>query len=117
MSFQIGVIRALLDARHVPFQIVLNRRQGYKDGNGFFSDVFEFLKAEFPGITIQIDESPSASAYYQGLRALIQVQSGGRDVELGDLGFTDWMRQLLNIKSERLCISSLSIDRLMQITA
>jgi len=117
MGFHIDVVRAILGAKNVPYQIVLNRRPGYKDGERFFSTIVTNIHTEFPDIPVEVDRTPSTSAYYQGLRAVFQVQSDGRNIELGDLGFTDWTRQLLNRKSERLCISSLAIDRLMQITA
>ena len=39
------------------------------------------------------------------------AQIGGETAEVGDAGFTDWTRRLLNRKSERLLVSALSLDR------
>jgi len=117
MGFHVGVVRDILSARHVPFQIVVNRRLGYKDGDGFFTAAIDHLRADFPDVPVQIDEQPNTTGYYLGLRAVFRVHADGRDIDLGDLGFTDWTRRLLNKKSERLCISSLALDRLLQLTA
>ena len=93
--------------------VSFNRRVGYKDSEGFFTNVVEAVKSAFSNIEILINEEENNTIYYKGLQATINASVEGNTFEIGDIGFTDWTQKLLNNKSERLLISAMSLDRQM----
>jgi len=93
--------------------VSFNRRAGYKDPEGFFNQTIEAVRANIDDMEITIGEHENHTAYYKGLQATINAQVGGKIIEIGDIGFTDWTQKLLNNTSERLLISAMALDRQM----
>ncbi|MCL2122403.1 MAG: hypothetical protein FWH28_09165 [Clostridiales bacterium] len=93
--------------------LTLNRRSGYKDGDGFFHRAAEALRENLHDIEIVIDEREDHTTYYKGLQATMHAQINGRSFEIGDVGFTDWTQKLLNNPRERLLTSAITLDRQM----
>ncbi len=94
----------------LPFTVKLNKRGGYKDIDGFFSQVSEALTKGLPDISIEIDPTENGTGYYKGLRVTMNIPLNGELSEIGDMGFTDWTQKLLGRPGERLLISSLALD-------
>jgi len=94
-----------------PLSLSLNRRQGYKDSEGFFERIVEAVKKNLPDMEVFIDERENSTAYYKGLQATLSAAINGSRAEVGDIGFTDWTQQLLNNPGERLLISAMALDR------
>ncbi|MFD8492105.1 hypothetical protein [Amycolatopsis sp. NPDC059657] len=64
---------------------------------------------------VEIVDDPHRSTgrgYYLGLCFKVCVVLGDDRIEVGDGGFVDWTRELLNNRKERLLISGLGIERL-----
>ena len=93
--------------------VSFNRRTGYKDPDGFFDRVIGLVKDSFPDMEITINEQENNTTYYKGLQATLNAQVNGKVIEIGDIGFTDWMQKLLNNSGERLLISAMALDRQM----
>ena len=93
--------------------VTFNRRVGYKDPEGFFRQVVEAVKERMLDMEIIIDERENDTTYYKGLQATLNAQVGGKRIEIGDIGFTDWTQKLLNRPGERLLISAMALDRQM----
>jgi len=93
--------------------VSFNPRDGYKDLEGFFNQTIEAVRANIDDMEITIDEHENHTTYYKGLQAKINAQVGGKVIEIGDIGFTDWTQKLLNNTSERLLISAMALDRQM----
>lgn len=93
--------------------VVLNRRTGYKDSDGFFNKILEAFKSNLSDMQISINEQENNTTYYKGLRAIFNAQIDGNCIEIGDIGFTDWTQKLLNSKGNGLLISSMALDRQM----
>ncbi len=105
--------RYIQDKIHKKASIVLNRRIGYRDPEGFFDRMCQTLRGIEPPISWAINESESDNAYYEGLNYKITIETENGTVEIGDGGFTDWTRRMLCRKKERLLIGCVSLDRLL----
>jgi len=104
------VVRKLLRG---DMAVVLRRRQGYPDGEGFFNRMNEHIRRVLPGIPLSVEEAGTDNPYYLGLNFKLYADRNGERLEIGDGGFTDWTQKMLNNKKERLLISGVSLDRLM----
>lgn len=93
--------------------VILNRRGGYPDSDGFVRRIFEWLKEQAPDIGIVHNTEQAGNAYYQGLQFTIRVTIGGETLQIGDGGFVDWSQRLLGNKKERMMISAIGMERLI----
>ncbi|MDR2932565.1 MAG: hypothetical protein LBV27_05600 [Oscillospiraceae bacterium] len=93
--------------------IVLRKRGGYKDNDGFFSKMTEGMQTIFPDTTISIDSNDIENKYYQGINFKLFMEKDGEVLEIGDGGFVDWICQMLGSKKERCLISCIALDRLL----
>ncbi len=64
-------------------------------------------------MTVKANTAASDDAYYKGLQFTIITTIGGREYNVGDGGFVDWTRQMLENKKERMLISAIGLDRLL----
>jgi hypothetical protein len=96
-----------------PLEIVLRRRGGYKDPEGFFSGMLERVRAQFPDLSVTAGESDPGNTYYRGLNFKLYLPTGEGLEEVGDGGFVDWTQQLLGSRKERCLISGVGVDRLL----
>ena len=93
--------------------IVLRKRRGYTDGDGFYEYMAEMVRQEFPGIPLLLDSEYEDNNYYRGIHFKIFMENDNERVEIGDGGFVDWMQQMTNNKKERCLISGVGLDRLL----
>jgi hypothetical protein len=96
--------------------IVLRKRRGYTDMDGFFNRIHEDVKSQLPHIPITIDETDIENNYYKGVNFKIIMNIENQEIEIGDGGFVDWTQKMLVNKKERCLISAIALDRLLLIT-
>lgn len=90
------------------------RRSGYKDPEGLIQRVIQY--GENSPIRVSISESTGKeeNPYYKGLQFTITVNINGDHIHIGDGGFVDWPQQLLQNKKERMLISAIGLDIILQ---
>ena len=93
--------------------IVLRKRRGYTDGDGFFALMAETVKNNLPDVSLSFDTEYGDNNYYKGINYNILMKRDGKIVEIGDGGFVDWIQSMTNNKKERCLISGIGIDRLL----
>ncbi|MBK5142445.1 hypothetical protein I2494_01680 [Budviciaceae bacterium BWR-B9] len=93
--------------------IVLRKRNGYKDSDGFFAKMSEVIQNAFPDVSLSYDSSDMDNKYYQGINFKIFVEIDGEKIEIGDGGFVDWIYQMLGSKKQKCLISGVGLDRLL----
>ena len=93
--------------------IVLRKRRGYTDGDGFFDMMTELMKNELPDVPLSFDLVHEDNNYYKGMNYNINMEKDGNRVEIGDGGFVDWLQRMTNNKKERCLISGIGLDRLL----
>jgi hypothetical protein len=49
------------------------------------------------------------------LQFTIIVNLNGQQIHIGDGGFVDWSQKMLNNKKERMLISAIGLERLLQV--
>lgn len=89
-------------------------REGYADP-GFSEKLRLHLASEFPDIEITLTSSPTENHYYQGIQFKLIIAANGREIEIGDGGFTDWSQQLLQDRKERMLCSGLGVEFLFRL--
>lgn len=93
--------------------IVLRKRSGYKDQDGFFERMTATVHTTFPDIPLSFDYDDVDNQYYQGINFKIYMATADEKIEIGDGGFVDWTQQMLGSKKERCLISGIGLDRLL----
>jgi len=93
--------------------VVLRKRGGYADGDGFFNAMVELVKNELPNVPITCDFDHEDNNYYKGINYGIYMEREDNVSEIGDGGFVDWTQKMLNSKKERCLISGIGLDRLL----
>ena len=107
--------RLLKEKFEAPISVVLRKRSGYTDGDGFFARMAELVSAEFQDVPLKLDCDHADNAYYKGINYQIFMHLGDEIINIGDGGFVDWTQKLLGSKKERLLISGIGTDRLLMI--
>ncbi len=93
--------------------IVLRKRGGYTDGDGFFDKMIEVVQTILPDTPLSFDHDGIDNKYYQGINFKIFMERDGEKFEIGDGGFVDWIYQMLGSKKERCLISGIGLDRFL----
>ena len=93
--------------------IVLRKRSGYNDINGFFEQMTEVVQSMLPDTPLSFDLDDVDNKYYQGINFKIYMETADEKFEIGDGGFVDWFNQMLGSKKERGLISGIGLDRLL----
>jgi len=93
--------------------IILRKRRGYADGDGFFDKMAELIKNEFCDVHISFDMDDEDNNYYKGINYSILMEKDNKKIEIGDGGFVDWIQKMTNNKKERCLISGIGLDRLL----
>lgn len=93
--------------------IILRKRGGYKDIDGFFGKMTETIETIFPETSLSFDFENVDNKYYQGINFKIMLETKDGQIEIGDGGFVDWISQILGNKKERCLISGIGLDRLL----
>jgi hypothetical protein len=103
----------LVEKYNAKLSIVLRKRYGYTDGDGFYKTMADMVKQEFPGVPVSFDSDYVDNNYYKGIHFKIFMEKDNEQIEIGDGGFVDWMQQMTNNKKERCLISGIGLDRLL----
>ncbi len=88
----------LSEIENVRFSIILRKRNGYKDNDGFFDRMVETIKLIFPNIELSIHNDDVDNNYYKGINFKLSVKQGNETIEIVDGGFVDWTYQMLGNK-------------------
>lgn len=110
LSFYREFFKAGYDA---DMTIVLRKRGGYTDTDGFFVKMLHLMRIQLPDVPITTDESHVDNNYYKGINFKMYMHTKTETIEIGDGGFTDWTQKMLGNKKERCLISGLGVDRLL----
>jgi predicted acetyltransferase len=85
------------------------------EGEGFAADIAAYLRGNgFP--ELREEEPPRESGYYRGLQFKIRAARGEEEYEIGDGGFVDWPQKLLQNRKERMLVSGMGLERLLNNT-
>ena len=93
--------------------IVLRKRRGYADGDGFLDVMADLVKNELPDVPLSFDLEHEDNNYYKGLNYNINMEKDGSKIEIGDGGFVDRMQRMTNNKKERCLINGIGLDRML----
>jgi hypothetical protein len=88
-------------------EVVLKKRGGYADGEGFLLRTLGHLQKTLPHVPLEADRTEADNSYYLGTNFKLKLPVDGRLSEIGDGGFVDWTQKLLGNKKERLLISGI----------
>ncbi|TDF96268.1 hypothetical protein [Paenibacillus piri] len=93
----------------------LNRRDGYTDSEGLVQRLGDYIREEAPDIEVDELKEENRNQYYKGMQFSIFVRLNGQSMNIGDGGFVDWPQKLLGSKKERMMISAIGLERLVQL--
>ena len=111
---QLSYYKALLIEKYgAKLSVVLRKRQGYSDGDGFFERMAEVIRQELSDVPLAFDLEHEDNAYYKGANFKLFMEQDDGKMEIGDGGFVDWMQQMTGSKKQRCLISGISLDRLL----
>jgi len=106
--------KMLINRLDAKLSIVLRKRRGYSDSDGFYNNMAEMVRNEFPGVPVSLDPEFVENNYYKGIHfSIFMEKEGGERAEVGDGGFVDWMQQMTGNKKDRCLISGIGLDRLL----
>ena len=95
------------------FSVIIGKRRGYTDGDGFFEFMAELIKSVLPSAHISYDFDSEDNNYYKGISFKLCMTMDGQTIEIGDGGFTDWITQMTGNNKERCLTSAIGVDRLL----
>lgn len=106
IDFYIEFLQKVL---HKNICIELSKRKGYKDSEGFFSRINDFLNDLYPNIDI-MNSIDLDNNYYKGINFKIYILEGSQRREVVGGGFVDWVTKLTTNNKIRCLTSGISID-------
>ena len=105
--------KLLINKLDANLSVALRKRHGYADGEGFYEQMADMVKSEFPGVPVSLNPEYEENNYYKGIHFTIYMEKEHERVEVGDGGFVDWTQQMTGNKKERCLISGIGLDRLL----
>jgi hypothetical protein len=93
--------------------VMLRKRSGYTDGDGFFEKIVEIVQSELTEVPLLTDAEHENNNYYKGLNFKLYMEKKNETVEIGDGGFVDWIAKMTGNKKARCLISGLGMDRML----
>ena len=103
----------LIEKYNANLSVVLRKRHGYTNGDGFFDEMAEIIKSNLPEVPLSLDNKQEDSNYYKGINCTIFMEKDSNKIEIGDVGFVDWIQKMTNNKKDRCLISGIGLDRLL----
>ena len=103
----------LIEKYNADISVVIRKRRGYTDGDGFFDRMIELVNTEAPDVPVSYDSEYEDNNYYKGIHFTLFMEKENEKIEIGDGGFVDWIQRMTNNKKERCLISGIGIDRLL----
>jgi hypothetical protein len=98
---------------HAQLTVILRKRSGYTDSDGFFDSMTNLVKNELPDVPISFDLEHENNNYYKGINFKLYMEKESGKYEIGDGGYVDWIQKMTGNKKERCLISGISLDRLL----
>jgi hypothetical protein len=105
--------RLLKEEYGARLSVMLRKRSGYPDGEGFFGRMVELVRSELPEVPLSFDLEHEDNNYYQGLNFKLYMEKGNETVEIGDGGLVDWIAKMTGNRKARCLISGLGMDRML----
>ena len=105
--------KLFLEQFQAQLSVVVRKRGGYTDGQGFWDRMVERIAAQLPGVPLDFDWSGEGNHYYQGINFKLYITKEDEKVEVGDGGFVNWLQSMTGNPKERCLISGVGIDRLI----
>ena len=105
--------KLLVEKYDAGLSMVLRKRNGYTDGDGFFERMAELVRNELPGVPLSFDLETENNDYYKGIDFKLYMKKDNEKVEIGDGGFVDWIAKMTCNRKERCLISGVGIDRML----
>ncbi len=93
--------------------VILRKRGGYTDSDGFFRRMTELIRSELPEIPLSFDLEHEDNNYYKGINFKLYMEKDNEKIEIGDGGFVDWIAKLISNKKARCLISGVGMDRML----
>lgn len=93
--------------------VVLRKRGGYRDGDGFFKRMTERMQRELPDVPLSFDLEHEDNNYYKGINFKLYIEKNNEKVEIGDGGFVDWIARMIGNRKARCLISGVGMDRML----
>ncbi|QHW31684.1 hypothetical protein GZH47_13090 [Paenibacillus rhizovicinus] len=94
-------------------ELILSARSGYRDAEGLVARLVAYGEECCNDLKVTVGPASPGNLYYAGMQFTIKTTIRGKDYAIGDGGFVDWTQQLLGSKKERLLISAIGMDRLL----
>lgn len=111
---QLAYYKRLLSEKYgAKLSIVLRKRGGYTDGDGFFERMAELIQNELPQLPLSFDLDHENNNYYKGLNFKLYIEKDNKKVEIGDGGFVDWIAKMIGNRKGRCLISGMGMDRML----
>lgn len=107
--------KLFLEKFNARLSVVLRKRSGYTDNDGFFIRMTKLVKNELPDIPISFDLEHEDNQYYKGINFVIYMERNDEKIAIGDGGFVDWISKMIGNKKERCLISGIGIDRFLSL--
>lgn len=93
--------------------VVLRKRSGYTDGDGFFERMAKLVRSELPEVPLSLDLEHEDNNYYKGINFKLYMEKETETIEIGDGGFVDWIAKMTGNRKARCLISGLGMDRML----
>ena len=103
----------VIDKYNANLSIIIKKRDGYKDADGFISKIASLLSNKLPDVPFAIENDTVDNQYYIGMNYKIIMEKDDTKIEIGDGGFVDWIQRMTSNNKERCLISGIGIDRLL----
>lgn len=95
----------------VSLSMIIQKRGGYKDGDGFLLRMLEYVHIIQPDLPVTIKEDDD-NAYYRGLNYKLYLHTENSSFEVGDGGFVDWIERMTGNRKLRCLICGIGMERL-----
>lgn len=93
--------------------VMLRKRSGYTDGDGFFKRMTELIQSELPEVPLSFDLEHEDNNYYKGINFKLYMEKDNEKIEIGDGGFVDWIAKMISNRKARCLISGVGMDRIL----
>lgn len=111
---QLAYYKKLFNEKYgASLSVMLRKRSGYTDDDGFFLRMVELVRSELPEVPLSFDSEHKGNNYYKGINFKLYMEKENETIEIGDGGFVDWIAKMTGNKKARCLISGLGMDRIL----
>ncbi|MGE4354124.1 MAG: hypothetical protein AB7D36_08580 [Oscillospiraceae bacterium] len=111
---QLAYYKRLFNEKYgAKLSVVLRKRSGYTDSDGFFERMVELVESALPEVPLSFDLEHEDNNYYKGINFKLHMEKDHETIEVGDGGFVDWIAKMTENRKARCLISGLGMDRLL----